>query len=122
MTAEVDGLRRLEYGERLRVLGLFSIKGRFLRLDLVKIWKSFHSEVDVGLLDLFEHAGGGVTRGHRFKLSIPVCRSEIWRRMFGIRCVTIWNSLPAPLVECKSVEGFKCGLDMFLGGALYAYD
>ena len=119
-TAEVEGLAVVEYSERLRMLGLFSVGKRFLRLDLVKIWKCFNSRVDVGLLNLFEHARGGSTRGHQYKLSIPICRSEIWRRMFAVRCVTVWNSLPASLVQSGSVEAFKRGLDFFLGEALYS--
>jgi hypothetical protein len=35
----VEGLGDLEYGERLRQLQLFSIKGRLLRSDLVLCWK-----------------------------------------------------------------------------------
>ena len=118
-TSEVEGIGGLEYPNRLLSLGLFSVRGRLLRLDLIKIWKCFHPRVDVGLLSLFEHAGGGITRGHRYKLSIPICRTEIWRRMLGVRCVTVWNSLPASLVECADIEGFKLGLDLFLGDSLY---
>ena len=109
----------MEYDFRLRSLGLFSVRGRLLRIDLIKVWKCFHAEVDLGLVELFERARFGRTRGHRYKLSIPVCRSEIRRRSFGVRCVTTWNSLPVSLVEVTSVDAFKRGLDSFLGGDLF---
>ena len=69
----------MEYVDRLRSTGLFPIHGRLLRIDLVMVWKSFHSDVDLGLESLFEVARDVGTRGHRFKLAIPVCRSEVRR-------------------------------------------
>ena len=67
----------------------------------------------------FELVRVNVTRGHRFKLSVPVCHLEIGRRRFGVRCVTLWNSLPPSLVESETVESFKRGLDLFLDELLY---
>ena len=52
-TREIADVSQLAYEERLKVLELFSIFGRLLRADLVKCWKIFHSEVDIGLLDGF---------------------------------------------------------------------
>ena len=109
---------RVRYKDRLRRIGLFSIRGRLLRLDLIKVWKCFNSELDLGLCDLFEMARNPSTRGHRLKLAIPVCRTELRRRTFGVRCVSVWNSLPASLVE-SGLDAFKCGLDSFLGDELY---
>ena len=48
-TKEVAGLGDLDYLARLRVLGLYSVYGRMFRADLIKIWKAFHADVDVGL-------------------------------------------------------------------------
>ena len=76
-----------------------------LRLDVVKIWKSFYS--DVGLLEVFEMARSVGTRGHSLKMSVPVYRSEIRRRTFGVRHVFLWNSLPADVVETTSLSTFK---------------
>ena len=63
--------------ERLRVLELFSIFGRLLRAVLVKCWKIFYSEVNIGLLDGFTVAVGRRTRGHSFKGVVPRCELEI---------------------------------------------
>ena len=93
-TREIQGMGSLDYVSRLRSLGLFSIKGRLLRMDLIKVWKCFHMEVDLGLSGVFELARDVGTRGHAYKLSIPVCRSELGRRTFGVRVVRKWNSLP----------------------------
>ena len=41
-TREAIGMCGLDYEERLRRIGLFSVEGRLLRIDLVKVWKCFH--------------------------------------------------------------------------------
>jgi hypothetical protein len=76
LASQVDGLGRLDYISRLRVLGLFSISGILLRSDLVKVWKSFHPMVDVDLLCIFELARDDKTRGHAFKLAVTRCHFE----------------------------------------------
>merc|ERR1719452_348176 len=40
-TREIEGLGGLSYVSRLKEVGLYSVCGRLLRLDVVKIWKSF---------------------------------------------------------------------------------
>ena len=120
-TREIDGLGGLEYGERLRHCGLFSIRGRFLRQDLIKVWKAFHMEPDVGLRGIFERANGEVnTRGHSWKLSVPVCRSEARRRSLAVRCVGAWNALPAGVVGACDFVTFKSRLTVELGDRLFS--
>ena len=105
---------------RLRECGLFSVRGRLLRQDLIKIWKSFHVEVEVGMGGLFERAAVVGTRGHQYKLSVPVCRSEVRRRSLAARCVSVWNSLSADTVEASGLVAFKRRLDADLGDRLFA--
>ena len=66
----------MEHIDRLRNIGLYSIHGRLLRIDLVSAWKSFHSDVDLGFKSLFEVARDVGTRCLRFKLAIRACRTE----------------------------------------------
>ena len=49
---------------KLKVLDLFSIFGQLVRADLIKCWKIFHSEVDIGLLDGLTVAVERRTHGH----------------------------------------------------------
>ena len=94
-----------------------SVRNSLLRQDLVKIWKFFHVEVEVGL---FERATAVGTRGHQYKLSVPVCRSEVRRRSLAARCVSVWNSLSADTVEASGLVAFKRRLDADLGDRLFA--
>ena len=52
-TREISRMNHLEYAQRLRQLNLYSVYDRLLRADIIKCWKVFHCEVDVGLCDLF---------------------------------------------------------------------
>ena len=108
-TKQVSGLGELDYSARLRALNLYSIRGRLLRMDLVKLWKIFHPEIDsdVGLLTYLDRNTHQSTRGHDFKLAIPRCRTEIKRRFFNVRCVQVWNGLPSSVVCAESVGAFK---------------
>ena len=118
-TREVDGMALLEYKDRLRKLDLFSIYGRLRRIELVKIWKSFHCSIDVGVSEVFCLANQLGTRGHRLKLAMPVCRGETRRRSFAARLVMLWNSLPSQVIESPSVAVFKDRLDVFLGDRVF---
>ena len=50
----MKGLEGLAYVSILKRLGLYYIRGRLLRVDLMKIWKIFNAEVDVGLAAIIE--------------------------------------------------------------------
>jgi len=118
-TREIQGTDGLGYVERLKYLKLYSIQGRLLRTDLIKIWKIFHSELDLGLSEIFDRRSHGSTRGHRYKLAIPRMRTEVRRKFFNVRCVKEWNELPAQVVESESLEGFKGLLDRAMGERFY---
>ena len=121
-TKSVDGLAELDYSSRLKQLGLFSIKGRFLRADLIKYWRIIR-ELDGGayLGGLFRRAPDARTRGHPYKLLMPACNTDIKRRFFGARCVLLWNSLPTCVVESDSLATFKRLLAEFLGDVLFEF-
>ena len=117
-TREVSGMRGLEYVVRLRNMRLYSVAGRLLRADLVKIWKSFCVSPDVGLSSIFQRATMTSTRGHHLKLSVPICHGEVGRR-FAVRRVLVWNSIPQCIVDAPSYNSFKRQLDIWLGDRLF---
>ena len=118
-TREVEGLGRLEYRERLKRMDLYSVMGRMLRMDLIKVWKAFNSSVDVGLSQLLPLSELVVTRGHQFKLRVQTCRTENRRRFFSVRVVRQWNALPSSVVDSVSLAAFKGQLDGYLGDRLF---
>ena len=116
---EIAGCSHLSYEDRLVKLDLFSVAGRLLRADLIKMWKAFHCEIDVGLPSMLSRATYPGTRGHRFKLVVLRANTDILRRSWSFRSVNIWNSLPASVVECESFTTFKRLLTRQLGESLY---
>ena len=105
-TKQIDGFHDLCYRDRLARLNLFSIKGRRLRADLIKYWQILHGG-SVDLRGMFSLAPDVGTRGHRYKLVLPLCSSDARRRSFSTRCIIKWNSLPSHLVESESLTSFK---------------
>jgi len=123
-TKQVDGLGVLDYATRLRSLNLFSVQGRLLRADLIKYWKMYFAvggEADVGLFSLFERAPVVATRSHHCRLVLPHCSTDMKRRFFSVRCISMWNGLPAHVVECTSLVHFKRALSEHLGDILFEY-
>lgn len=108
----------ISYLARLRKL-IHSIYGRMSRTDLIKVWKIFHAEVDVGLASIFEKNSNVATRGHSFKRFIPRCHSEIGRRFFNVTSVQVWNNLPVESFSFpifQEVSGRELGTFVFRTG------
>ena len=118
-TRQVDGLEEFSYQERLRDLGLYSIYGRLLRADLIKIWKIFRGNLDPDLQGLFDRANHPATRGHSLKLAVPRHQTGMAGKFLSKRCVSIWNQIPAAAIESETVEGFKRYLDTSLADKFY---
>lgn len=116
--ATVDGL---EYGDRLRSLDLFSVKGRLLRADLIQYWKIFNDKSCITAADMFTLAPPRGTRGHCFKIFVPPTCTDLRKRFFDVRCISVWNSLPQQVVTATSLVCFKKLLKESLGDALFEY-
>ena len=88
---------------------------------MIQTWKAFHSDIDVRLSDIFEYTRNTRTRRHAYKLSIPLCRNDVEKRSFAVRCVNFWSSIPAEAVASNNVELFRAQRDRFLGNRLYEF-
>ena len=121
-TRNVAGLEDSPYSERLRSLELYSIKGRLIRADILKVWKIFHGKSSILPDEIFSLSPLLNTRGHGFKLSHERCRLAVRQKFFAVRVVQRWNSLPESLVSLDCIDSFKRGLHSFLGDLLYSYE
>ena len=52
-TKMIPGLRNLSYEERLKKLGMFSLRSRRLRGDMIEAFKTIHGIVKINLGKLF---------------------------------------------------------------------
>ena len=81
-TKMIEGLEGYDYLERLRILGLTTLETRFVRADLIEVYKIFNGleSLDLGRYFVRE---AGVTRGHSFKLFKKRVRLDVGRYKFG---------------------------------------
>jgi len=64
-----------------------------------------HNLVDLCLPNYIAY-NASVTRGHKYKLSIPFSRVDVYKYSSFPSTIPKWNSLPASTVEVASVDSF----------------
>ena len=119
-TTQIDGLRELSYPARLNALNLYSVQGRLRRADLIQYWKILNGRSTISPADMFHLAPETRTRGHRLKLFCPTVRTDVRKRFFSIRCLHIWNSLPASAACAPNLAQFKRMLDVHMRDMLFS--
>jgi len=111
-TKLVKGLKKWTYEDRLKHLGLQSLKKRRLRGDLIEVYKILNGKERVDTAKFFQLASDthGL-RGHLQKLFKPRCRTTVRKTFFSNRIIDEWNRLPQYVIDLSSVNVFKNRLD-----------
>ena len=118
-TKRLPGLSGLSYHEKLTILLLQSLEHRRLQFDLVACFNIVHNHICLDSSDFFIFSPNNRSRGHPFRLIVPLVKSNIKKHFFSCRVVHPWNHLPSTLVTNPSPIFFKSklkkiNLDKFL--------
>jgi len=98
------GLEHLSYEEGLRELGLFSLKKKRLRGDLINASKYLKGGCQEDGAKLFSVVPSCRTRGNRHKLKNKKFQLNTRKNFFTLRVMEHWNRLRRGMVEPPSLE------------------
>ena len=105
-------IRNLSYDGTLRYLNLPTLYYRRLRGDMITVYKMITGLNDNSAIAKLTRATT-VTRGNIFKFNQGHVHYDLRKHSFNIRIISIWNSLPKPVVSACSVLNFEKNLDVF---------
>ena len=90
-TKRIPGCAHLSYADRLSTLKLQSLEHRRLLADLCMVYNILNNNIST----------------NNQQLSVPLVKSNTHKFFFSSRIISIWNSLPAPVVLSKTTLSFK---------------
>ena len=117
-TKMIEGLEGYGYLDRL---GLTTLETRFVRADLIEVYKIFNGLNSLDPPRRYFVRDVGVTRRHSFKLFKKRVSLDVGRYKFGNRVCKVWNLLTEDVVSAGSLNTFKARLDHHLLGVLFKH-
>ena len=111
-TLMLPGMKGVEYPDRLRIIGLPTLRYRRQRADMIETHKMIHNRYERDLCPRLEPRTSAVPSRMN---SLALCQKrnmrDVRRNVFSQRIVPVWNSLPEEVVTADTTEKFKEKLD-----------
>jgi len=117
----IKGLGNLHCEERLKELGLLSLKKRRLEGDFIMVFhylKCAFKEDGGPLFRRITQGPHGEDKGQWVQVARGEVSSQIRKKFFAVRPVIHWNNLPRNMVESPSLMIFKTSLHRVLGSLI----
>ena len=105
-TKRIPGCAHLSYADRLSTLKLQSLEHRRLLADLCVAYNILNDKISTNNQFFIINPNLNL-RGHPLKLSVPLVKSNTQKFFFSSRIISLWNSLPTPVVFSKTTISFK---------------
>lgn len=118
-TKMIPWARNMEYGERLRALGLQSLEDRRCRSDIIQIYKLLNGFDKLDISRFIVKLDNSSTRSNGYKIAPKSgrrYRKDIFKNSFFCRITGAWNSLPEFVVQSNSISSFKKNYDKYVNG------
>ena len=111
-TRMISELRNLPYADHLRHMNLQSLEERWVRADLVEVYKIIHGLSAIAFESFFEFNKSGHTRGHSLKLRKQRCRLDlrlhlIHRKSDKLVEQSRWSNCLSIIVELFQKKAYK---------------
>ena len=113
VTKIIPSLRNKSYEERLEELNLFPLSQRRLRGDLIQTFKIIKGIDNMDCNKYFTIDHSNYTRGNGCKIVGKAFGSHESKNHLFHRVVNPWNRLPRDVIDCNTVDSFKCHLDKY---------
>ena len=107
-TKLVPSLYDLPYDQRLLHLGLYPLKDRRQRGDMITVYNLINGRINMNVGKVCQfNTGCTATRSHNYQLQGQICRTEMRKNSFSQRIILPWNQLDPYTVLAPSVNSFK---------------
>ena len=115
-TKRIEGMRDLNYWDRLKKLGILSLQRRRERYSIIMVWKMANGEApnNIGIRFYQYHRLGK-------RAEVPTCPTNTqssvatkFQNSFVSRATRLWNTLPSDVNSAKDLAGFKILLGEWL--------
>jgi hypothetical protein len=105
----------MTYEEKLKELGIQSLKDRRTEADMALMYKVVHGQCSVDKENwrkLVNERGNGAAHATRaardeLRLQQPFARTDRRKNFFNVRACENWNKIPAEIKKAKTIGQFK---------------